>query len=83
MFVAVAGIGVHFLHLLEEDGFLRAVVDAGKAELTASFRFYAPRSQFVVAPGTDFGTDAATDAGVCDGEGILAVHQETCFRVYA
>lgn len=38
MFVAVAGVGIHFLHLLEEDGFLRAVMDAGKAELTIAFR---------------------------------------------
>ena len=83
MFVAVAGVGIHFLHLLEEDGFLRAVVDAGKAELTIAFRLYARGCQFVIATRTDLGADTAADTGICDSKGILAMQQETRFRIYA
>ena len=82
MFVAVAGVGIHFLHLLEEDGFLRAVVDAGKAELTIAFRLYACGCQFVIATRTYLGADSAADTGICDGKGILAMQQETRFRIY-
>ena len=83
MFVAVAGVGVHFLHLLEEDGFLRAVMDAGKAELTSAFRLYARGCQFVIATRTYLGADSAADASICDSKGILAMQQETRFRIYA
>lgn len=48
MLVAVAGVGIHLFHLLKANRFLRTIVDAGKTELTITFRLHAFRGQGIV-----------------------------------
>lgn len=83
MLVAVAGVGVHLFHLLKANRFLRTIVDAGKTELTITFRLHAFRGQGIVSARTNFRANAAIDAVVRYRKGILAMQQETRFRIHS
>ena len=92
MLVAVADVAIFLAtgqqrvigQVLKADGLLRAVVDAGEAELAVAFGGYAPGGQLVVTPGAHFDARGATyaRAGV-DVEILLAAQQETLFGVDA